>query len=51
MNKTPIASRALSLALAAMVTFSILAGIDTLAHQQVGADALMAAATVVATAA
>jgi hypothetical protein len=42
MNKTPIASRALSLALAAMVTFSILAGIDTLALQPVAGDALMA---------
>jgi hypothetical protein len=44
MNKTPIAARALSLALSAMVTFSILAGIDTLAHQSIGAEALMAAA-------
>lgn len=51
MNTTPIAARALSLALSAMVTFSILAGIDTLAHPPVGADALMAAARVVAGAA
>jgi len=46
MTKTPIAARALSLALAAMVTFSMLSGIDTLAHQGVHNDALMAAAAV-----
>jgi hypothetical protein len=50
MNKTPIASRVLSLALAAMVTFSILAGIDTLAHEPIGNDALMAATAAAITA-
>ncbi|HET9978440.1 MAG TPA: hypothetical protein VFQ20_13460 [Burkholderiaceae bacterium] len=50
MHKTPIAARALSLALAATVTSSILAGIDTLAHQPVGGEALMAATPVVASA-
>jgi hypothetical protein len=42
------APRALSLAMAAMVTWSMLAGIDTLAHVEHAANGLMAQAAAAA---
>jgi hypothetical protein len=45
MNTRRTAARLFSLALAAMITVSMLAGIDTLAHRAQAADSLLAQAS------